>query len=288
MNSRVVFVLMLLGLITSIGLTMRVQVVSAIFLRLSPRLLANLTTTPPSNKHIQTKRFYHSLTTLVLLISTLSYFALATHAGYTWHVTKVRETHDHGIPDTWRIVYRELYWVRYVDLFLTTPLVLLQLAGLGGHAGSQVVGALVAGLVLPLTGLFSALGMTKGQKWGWYVFSCLSYLFLLYTVLVPGLKAARVRGGKTPAWYTFLGVHQILVLAAYVVVWAVTDRTLIVGVNGEAIAWGVLDLLFKLVFGLLLLLGVSPIPEAAVEMAPWLCNGFASEGQIRIGDEEGA
>lgn len=93
---------------------------------------------------------------------------MATGHGVSWHHIKVKESHDHGLPDTHKDVYRQVYWARYVDWSLTTPLLLLDLAFLAGMNGATIMMAIAADIIMILTGLFAAFGSEDtAQKWGW-------------------------------------------------------------------------------------------------------------------------
>ena len=117
----------------------------------------------------QQKRLFHIITTLIVLFATVSYFAMATGDGFSYALGTSRKSHDHG-PDTVRHVYREVYWARYVDWSLTTPLLLLDLALLAGLSGANIIVIIVADLIMILTGLFAAYGQDNSQKWGEYLF----------------------------------------------------------------------------------------------------------------------
>lgn len=94
---------------------------------------------------------------------------MATGHGVSYHHTRVRHAHKH-VPDTHEDVYRQVYWARYVDWSLTTPLLLLDLALLANLNGAHTLIAIAADVIMILTGLFAAFG-SEGtpQKWGWYV-----------------------------------------------------------------------------------------------------------------------
>ena len=90
---------------------------------------------------------------------------MATGDGIsTSHVT-LKKTSNLGV-DIKYDHYRQIYWARYVDWSLTTPLLLLDLAFLAGLSGGDMVVAVVADLIMVLTGLFAAFGQSEGQKWG--------------------------------------------------------------------------------------------------------------------------
>jgi len=95
---------------------------------------------------------------------------MATGTGARFHYIFIHEHHRHGIPDTLKAVIRQVYWARYVDWALTTPLILLDLALLAGMSGASILIAILADVIMCLTGLFAAFGHErKGSKWGWYV-----------------------------------------------------------------------------------------------------------------------
>lgn len=72
-------------------------------------------------------------------------------------------------------------------------------------------------------------------------------------------------------------------------VWGAADGARKVGVDSEIIAYAILDVLAKPVFGAWLLIAHRKIPETNVELGGYWANGLTSEGAIRIGeDDEGA
>jgi bacteriorhodopsin len=71
-------------------------------------------------------------------------------------------------------------------------------------------------------------------------------------------------------------------------VWGVADGARKVGVDGEIIAYAVLDVLAKPVFGIWLLITHANLPETNVELGGFWAHGLNSEGALRIGDSDGA
>jgi len=234
------------------------------------------------------KRLYHSITTLIVIIATLSYFAMATNMGIRFHHVGIKEPHDHGIPPTFKHVHREVYYARYIDWLLTTPLLLLDLSLLAGLNGATIFSAIVADVIMIITGLFSSFAARKGPKWGWYAIACIAYLWVLYTMLFTARTAANAKGKKVSSFYTQIAVYTLVVWTAYPIVWAIAGGSRILSVDGEIIAYGVLDVLAKGVFGAWLLYTHARLPESHVEVGGFWAHGFNSEGTIRIQDEDGA
>jgi bacteriorhodopsin len=231
------------------------------------------------------KRLYHHITATITIISALAYFAMASHSGVTWHHRRIRETHSH-VPDTFKLVIREIYWARYVDWVLTTPLILVNLGLLAGVNGATLITAISANIVMILSGLFAAFGYGRTQKWVWYTIAIIAYLVVIYHVLVSNRKFVNARGSKVSKFYYAIAGYTILVWTAYPIIWAIGDGKRILSVDGEIIAYAILDVLAKGVFGAWLLFTYRSLPDSHVEANGFWTNGFSTEGRIRVGDDE--
>ena len=158
---------------------------------------------------------YHVITTMITVIAAISYFGMATGHGVAYHHVQVRESHSH-VPDTYADVYREVYWARYVDWSLTTPLLLLDLCLLAGIDGGHTIIAIAADLIMILTGLFAAFG-TEGtpQKWGWYAIACIAYLVVVWQLVYHGRNAAAAKGGKVGNFFAAIGGFTLIIWTVY-------------------------------------------------------------------------
>jgi len=231
------------------------------------------------------KRLYHYITTLITIIAALSYFAMATHSGITWHHSRIREHHDH-VPDTFRHVHRPIYYARYIDWALTTPLLILDLSLLSGLNGASIFTAITADIIMILTGLFAAFGHTRLQTWGWYTFACIAYLVVVWQLVASGRKFAAAKGANVSKFYNAIMAYTLILWAAYPIVWAISHATHRLTVNSEIIAYAVLDVLAKGVFGAWLLFTHKRLAETNVELTGFWTHGFSSEGRIRVGDDD--
>ena len=154
------------------------------------------------------------MTAFITTFAFLSYFAMATGDGISLNKTVIKESHKH-VPDTYQTIYREVYWARYVDWSLTTPLLLLDLALLAGLSGANILVAVVADLIMVLTGLFAAFGGDDGQKWGWYAIACIAYLVIVYQLAFNGRAAVAGKDSKTKAFYGAIGGFTLLLWTVY-------------------------------------------------------------------------
>jgi len=228
------------------------------------------------------KRLFHVLTTFITLFATISYFAMATGDGNSYAETIIREVHKHT-PDTVEYVYRQIFWARYIDWALTTPLLLLDLAFLAGMSGANILVTVVADVLMVLLGLFAAFGATSGQKWGYFAMACAAYLVVIYQLVVPGRHAVLAKDSSTTKLFAGIGSFTLILWTLYPIVWGVGDGARRLTVDGEIIAYAVLDFLAKPVFGFWLLFA----HRSATSVEGWWANGLGSEGSIRI-DDDGA
>jgi len=211
---------------------------------------------------------------------------MATGGGSFFHTYRLKEKHDHGLPDTHHTVHRQVYWVRYLEWLMTTPLIITNLVLLAGLNGSNLFSAIVADVVVIFAGFFAATARSISVKWGWFVIAIIAYIWIVYT-LAAGVKVARSAKGSTVSkFYTSIMVYSLVLYLAYPIVWAVASGTKRLSVNGEIIAFAVLDVLSKGLFGGWLLLTYQRIAESHIVVGGFWAHGLSAEGQIRVGDDE--
>ncbi len=161
------------------------------------------------------RRLFHVAATVITLVGALSYFALASGGGSALHCTKVADRHDE-VPDTHHALCRQVFWARYVDWALTTPLLLLQLSLLAGLDGAHTLISILASLVLVLGGLFSAVGREyTAQKWGWYSIAWVAYLVVIGQIAVHGTRTVRAKDSKVAKHFASLAAFVLILWAMY-------------------------------------------------------------------------
>ncbi|KAF1933910.1 family A G protein-coupled receptor-like protein [Didymella exigua CBS 183.55] len=236
------------------------------------------------------KRLFYVITTLITITAAISYFAMAVGEGVSIHKIHVREQHDH-VPDTHHEIHRQVFWARYVDWAITTPLLLLDLGLLAGMNGAHLTLAIVADLIMVLTGLFAAFG-SEGTpaKWGWYTIACFAYLVVVWQLAVNGRAAVQAKGQNVSSFFLSIATYTFILWTAYPIisVWGFADGARRVGVDGEIIAYAILDVLAKPVFGTWLIITHAKLRETDVDLGGFWANGLNREGALRIGDDDGA
>lgn len=232
------------------------------------------------------RRLYHVITTLITITAAISYYGMATKAGVSWKHTRVTEHHNKGLPDTHHDIYRQVYWARYVDWAITTPLLLLDLMLLAGLNGGHMFMAITADLIMILTGLFAAYGHGNAQKWGWYTIACIAYLVVIWHLVIHGRAMAFGKSGNVGKFFAAISGYTLILWTAYPIIWAIADGSLILNVDQEIIAYAVLDILAKPVFGAWLLITHAKMPETDIDLGGFWAHGLSSEGRIRVGDDD--
>ncbi|KAL2118841.1 hypothetical protein VTJ04DRAFT_5800 [Mycothermus thermophilus] len=249
------------------------------------------------------KRIYHVLATLTAIISALAYFAAATGQTSSLVCHPIRDSHhNHGDTpvETWHDSCRQVFWARYLDWFLTTPLVLINLCLLGGISGAHTLAAVAANAVVIIASWAAAYGTAAGRGaseketdslrktaiWGWFTIGVLAYLVVVWHVGLNGARSVRHKGARLVTVWSTLAGYVLAVWAAYVVVWAVAPIAQKTTVDGEIISYLVLDVLAKAVFGLWLLVTNRSIPESNIDLTGYWSQGLSAEGLIRLPEEE--
>lgn len=109
-----------------------------------------------------------------------------------------------------------VYYARYIDWSLTTPLLLLDLCLLAGLSGGHTIMAIVADIIMILTGLFAAYGSeTTPQKWGWYAIACIAYLVVIWHLALHGRGTAMAKGGNVAKFFGAIGGFTLIIWTVY-------------------------------------------------------------------------
>ena len=69
-------------------------------------------------------------------------------------------------------------------------------------------------------------------------------------------------------------------------VWGIADGSRTATVDQEIIAYAVLDILAKPIFGAWLLFTHQSIPETNIEIGGFWSEGLGNQGAIRVGDDD--
>ena len=147
---------------------------------------------------------------------------------------------------------QEVYWGRFLDWIITTPLLLLDLGVLSG-ARPKLIGAVIgADMFMIATGLIATL-VVPPENFVWYVISCGAFLALLWALFSEYTDTARRRDEKVHKLFSTLRNLLTVLWIGYPIVWILGAQGIaIIGLAWEAFLYAVLDVTAKVVFGLIL------------------------------------
>lgn len=146
------------------------------------------------------ERAFHYLSAAILATASVAYFSMASDLGST--PINVRFLHYgpdsvNGMRPT-----RSIWYVRYIDWTITTPLLLLELLLLSGLPLSTIFIAIFFDLVMIITGLVGAL-VESTYKWGYYTMGCVAMFYVFWIIYGPGLKSASHLGDDFKKSYLY-------------------------------------------------------------------------------------
>lgn len=230
------------------------------------------------------KRIFHVLSAFVTTISFITYMALATGQGFNLAGSPVHNKHKH-VPDTEDQIYRTVFWLRYVNWALSTPLILTNFALISGLPGANLVSAIAANWVMLAAGLFGSYDGHTRARWAWLTISCLSYLVILHH---GGFHAQRASQNKDPQVKRFFGAISGLtfaVFALFPIATAAGPLALKLSVDAETVIFAIHDILTQGIVSYWLLLAHDNATAITVHINGFWANGV-TEGSIRLPEEE--
>lgn len=235
------------------------------------------------------KRFFHTITAFITTFAAISYYSMAVGDGISIRTSTYVEKHHGRIPDLTLTVQREVYWARYVDWALTTPLLLVDLSLLAGLNGADITVAVVADVIMVLTGLFAALSDDGRPRWGYYAIGCLAYLVVVWQLAVGGRATVAKKDNKTATFFYAIAGFTFILWTIYPIIWGVADGSYTIDVDAEIVSYAILDVLAKPVFGFWLLFTHDSMAESTFSIGGFWSDGLGSgEGALRVGDDDGA
>lgn len=213
-------------------------------------------------------RAIHLLNFTIVSIAAASYFAMASGIGKT-----IVHSDPHG-----RSAWREVYYARYIDWIFTTPLLLLDLTLLAGVPIGETVALIAADLFMIGTGIVGALHPSLKYRWGFYAFSCTAFVVIVASLISSGRHYAFARHPKVGSLYNQVSIALAIVWTAYPIVWAFAEGTGKLSADNEVLAFGILDIIAKPVWGLWIVLATPS--EGHIVLSDWLAapGGAVSGG----------
>ena len=152
----------------------------------------------------------------------------------------------------YRIYGQVLYWGRYVDWAVTTPLLLWQVGAIAGARPKLIAGVMAVDLFMIITGLIASIVPAYSNLF-WFVVSCGAGLAILWVLMTNYRAAARGRSYQLESVFIALRGVLIAYWSIYPFVWILgTEAIHFFGIEIENVVYALLDVSAKVVFGLYL------------------------------------
>ncbi|KAL8941900.1 MAG: hypothetical protein Q9216_001973 [Gyalolechia sp. 2 TL-2023] len=208
----------------------------------------------------RTHRIFHYITAAITLVAAIAYFTMGADLGQTPIEVEFKRS-DSKVSGTATNQNREIFYVRYIDWTITTPLLLLDLLLTAGMPWPTVLYTILLDEVMIITGLVGAL-VQSSYKWAYFVFGCVAFFWVAWTVTFTARKHAIGLGTDISKTYTICGVWTIFLWFLYPIAWGLSEGGNVIAPDSEGVFYGILDLMAKPVFGALLLWGHRNIDPA--------------------------
>jgi len=173
-------------------------------------------------------QFFEGLTMMITGIATMAYLTMVAGGGHVY------------------VSGRELFYIRYIDWILTTPLMLWDILALAGASSSEVM--LTCGIDMLMIGFGVVGAATPGyKKWIFWIVAMFCF-FHVVGVLMKYLSSERY-GAAAKKLYGQVAWLTIILWSFYPVVWVLCEGGHVFGATVEALLYMVLDVLSKCMFG---------------------------------------
>lgn len=207
------------------------------------------------------QRTFHYLAAAVCGTASIAYFSLASDLGETpITVEFIHGNWAHSGQGEGGYPTRQIWYARYIDWTITTPMLLLTLLLSSPVPLSTIFMTIFMDIVMIITGLIGAL-VVSAYKWGYFAFGCAALFWVYYVLFGPALKAAK-DSGDNDIYRGYVSGAAILSFLwfLYPIAWGLCDGGNAIHPDSEMVFYGVLDLLAKPVFTIWHLYSLSKVP----------------------------
>ncbi|KAF3045671.1 ion channel activity protein [Didymella heteroderae] len=206
-------------------------------------------------------RLFHYITAAVVFVACIAYFTMGSNLGFT----PIQVEFPRNDPVV-RGQYREIFYVRYIDWVITTPLLLLDLLLTAGMPWPTILWTLLIDEIMIITGLVGALIVSR-YKWAYFTFGCIALFYIVYVLAFEARKHSAHYGAEVKKAFLYCGSLTTFLWILYPIAWGLCEGGNVISPDSEAIFYGILDFLAKPCFGALLIWGHRNIDPASIGMA---------------------
>ncbi|BAY09002.1 bacteriorhodopsin [Calothrix sp. NIES-2098] len=142
-----------------------------------------------------------------------------------------------------------VFWGRYIDWVVTTPLLLMELGVIAGLRPKLIAGVMGADIFMIVTGFIGAVEAPP-YNYLWWLISTGSFLAILGSLLTEYSASAKRRNGRINSLFQTLRNILIVLWICYPIVWILgAEGFHVISVGWETLCYSVLDVCAKVGFG---------------------------------------
>lgn len=221
-------------------------------------------------------RVFHQTAALFCFVAAIGYWTMGSGLGDIPTVVEFARPDNSMVSGAGPGGTRQIFYVRYIDWAVSSPLVVLALLLSSGAPLSTTLTTMLATEMYVVTLLVGALTATA-YKFGYLAFGMAAQWFVLYQLLMPGRQHASAVGGSVSSTYLTAALLTVAVWIFYPIAWGLCEGGNILHPDSEAIFYGILDIFAKPVVGFILVLGHRNTDFASL--------GFASHEPGPVGEK---
>ncbi|BGP45109.1 hypothetical protein JCM10450v2_000926 [Rhodotorula kratochvilovae] len=228
------------------------------------------------------ERAFHELAAALCFTAAIAYYSMGSNLGSTAVAVEWIRSGTRG--QNWVSAgvlrpTRSIWYARYIDWTITTPLLLLELVLATGMPLSQIFGLIFFDIVMIITGLLGALTASR-YKWGYFTFGCVALLWISYVLLFTARKSAGHLGSDYHRAYTSSAIFLVVLWMIYPIIWGVGEGGNVITPTSEMVAYGVLDLFAKPVFSFWHVFNISRLDYARLGFSSSKVSDGAHQGLL--------
>jgi len=171
---------------------------------------------------------------IIVSVAATAYLAMAMGTGYY-----VRRG-DNQQSGRW------IYYARYIDWIITTPIILYDLGSFSGVGLPQIFLAIIFDIIMILCGLFGALTSHTSRRWVWFGMGNLAFIPILYLIL---WNFRKYRVDEVRRGYTVQSWYMAIVWIVYPIAWGLGTGGEIISTDAETVWVTCLDIVAKVFYG---------------------------------------
>ncbi|KAH8096795.1 heat shock protein 30 [Cristinia sonorae] len=184
-------------------------------------------------------RLFHQIAIIILTTGSFAYFSMASDLGATPVPVEFR-AHSNGAT-------RQIWYVRYIQWFITFPLLLLEVLLTTGLSLSDILTTLFMAVTLVISGLVGAL-VPSTYKWGFFVFGAVALFYIWYVLLWHGSHTTFAADNAFRTKFILSSSYIAFMLLTYPVCWALSEGSNVITPTSEMIWYGILDIISGPIF----------------------------------------